>query len=157
MADDSYTVQRSVTIDAPQERIYEQIVDFHNWTRWSPWEGLDPAMQRTYSGSASGPGAVYAWAGNRKAGQGRMEITDASEPSRVQIALAFEKPFTSRSDTSFTIAPDGAGSRVTWSMTGKQTLMIRMMGIVKSMDKLIGPDFEKGLERLKAISEETPA
>jgi hypothetical protein len=156
MADDTYTVQRAVTIDARQERIYEQIIDFHNWTNWSPWEGLDPALQRTYSGAAAGPGAVYSWSGNRKAGQGRMEITDAAEPSRIQIALAFEKPFSSRSDTSFTITPEGSGSRVTWSMTGKQTLMIRMMGIVKSMDKLIGPDFEKGLARLKATTE-TPA
>jgi hypothetical protein len=82
-----------------------------------------------------------------------MKITDATEPSKVQIDLAFEKPFKSHSDTSFTIQPEGSGSRVLWSMTGEKTFMTRVMGIFKSMDKMIGPDFEKGLAKLKATAE----
>jgi len=153
MADDTYTVERSVKVDAPQARIYEQIVDFHNWRTWSPWEDVDPELKRTYSGPASGTGAVYGWSGNRKAGQGRMEIVDGTEPSRVQIDLVFEKPWKARNDTAFTIEPAGSGSLVTWSMIGKKTLVTKVMGIVKSMDSLIGPDFERGLARLKAVSE----
>lgn len=157
MAGDTYTVERSATIDAPQARIYDQVADFHNWTSWSPWEDVDPELKRTYSGAASGTGAVYAWSGNRKAGQGRMTITDAAEPSRVQIDLVFEKPFKARSDTVFRILPEGPGSRVTWTMTGKKTLMTKVMGLFKSMDAMIGPDFEKGLSRLKAVCEQSPA
>ena len=150
---DTYTVERAVTIDASPARIYEQIASFRNWTSWSPWEDVDPELRRTYSGVESGSGAVYHWSGNRKAGQGRMEITEATEPSKVQIELLFEKPFKARNDTHFTIVPEGSGSRVTWSMTGKNTLMTKVMGIFKSMDKLLGPDFEKGLSRLKATAE----
>ena len=153
MADDTFSVERSVAIDAPPVRIYDQIANFHHWTSWSPWEDLDPGLTRFYSGAESGTGAVYAWSGNRKAGQGRMEITDATEPERVQIDLAFEKPWKSRSDTAFTIAPLGSGSRVTWTMTGKKTRMTKVMGIFRSMDKFLGPDFEKGLARLKATTE----
>ncbi len=153
MADDTYTVERSVTMDAPAERIYEQIADFHNWTNWSPWEDVDPELKRSFSGAESGPGAVYGWSGNRKAGQGRMEITDATQPSRVQIDLRFEKPFKARNDTWFTISSEGSGSRVTWTMTGQKTLMTKVMGIFTSMDKMIGPDFEKGLGRLKTTTE----
>ena len=153
MADDTYTVERSATIDAPPERIYEQIVDFHHWPAWSPWEDIDSNLQRTYSGSEAGAGAVYRWSGNRKAGQGQMEITEATAPSRVQIDLVFEKPFKARNDTSFTIQPEGPGSRVIWSMTGKKTLMTKVMGVFKSMDAMIGPDFEKGLDRLKTTTE----
>jgi hypothetical protein len=153
MADDTYSVRRSVAIDAPPARIYEQIASFHHWTSWSPWEDVDPELKRTYSGAESGTGAVYRWSGNRKAGQGRMEITGATEPASVQIDLVFEKPWKARNETVFTIAPDGSGSRVTWSMTGKKTLMTRVMGIFKSMDKLLGPDFEKGLARLKVTTE----
>jgi uncharacterized protein YndB with AHSA1/START domain len=153
MADDSYTVERSTTIAAPPARVYAEVADFHNWTRWSPWEDLDPALKRDYSGAASGTGAVYAWSGNRKAGQGRMRMTEATEPSTVRIDLLFEKPFKSRSDTIFEIQPDGAGSRVTWTMVGKKTLVTRVMGVFKSMDSLIGPDFEKGLARLKSATE----
>jgi len=157
MADDTYTVERSATIDAPPGLIYDQIANFHNWTNWSPWEDVDPELKRTYSGAESGTGAVYGWSGNRKAGQGSMEITDASEPSMVQIDLAFEKPWKARNDTMFTIHPEGSGSLVVWSMSGKKTLVTKVMGVFKSMDKLLGPDFEKGLARLKATTERSAA
>ncbi len=157
MADDTYTVTRSTTIDAPPERVYEQIVDFHNWTHWSPWEDLDPDLKRTYSGSESGKGATYAWAGNRKAGEGRMEITEATEPSKVRIDLAFLKPFKAQSEVVFAIAPDGTGSRVTWTIEGRKTLMTKVMGVFKSMDAMIAPDLDKGLGRLKATSEKPAA
>ncbi len=155
MAGDTYTVERSATIDAPPARVYDQIADFHKWTDWSPWEDVDPELKRTYSGAESGTGAVYAWSGNRKAGQGRMQIADATQPSRVKIDLVFEKPWKARNGTVFTIQPEGSGSRVTWSMTGKKTLMTKAMGLIKSMDKLLGPDFEKGLARLKATAEKS--
>jgi hypothetical protein len=153
MADDTYTVERSATMDAPPTRIYRQIADFHNWTNWSPWEDVDPQLRRTYSGAESGRGAVYSWSGNRKAGQGRMEIVEATEPSKVQIDLVFEKPWKARSDTLFTIEPAGDGSRVTWTMTGQKSFMTKVMGVFTSMDKMVGPDFEKGLARLKAATE----
>jgi uncharacterized protein YndB with AHSA1/START domain len=154
MAGDKYTVERSTTMAAPPERVYAQVENFHNWANWSPWEELDPQMQRTYSGAEAGAGAVYSWSGNRKAGQGRMEIAEAAEPSRVRIDLSFEKPWKSRNDTVFTIEPTQAGSRVTWTMTGEKTLMTKVLGIFTSMDKMVGPDFEKGLARLKAVTEE---
>lgn len=157
MADETYTVQRSISIDSPPVAVYDQIANFHNWTKWSPWEDVDPALKRSYSGPESGTGAVYGWSGNRKAGQGRMEIVDAVSPSRVQIDLAFEKPWKARNDTVFTIQPEGSGSRVTWLMTGKKTLMTRAMGLFTSMDKLLGNDFDKGLARLKDASEKAAA
>jgi len=157
MADDTYTVERSVTIYASPANIYGQIANFHNWTSWSPWEGVDPDLKRTYSGAESGTGAVYGWSGNRKAGQGRMEITDTTDPSRVQIDLVFEKPWKSRNDTIFTIEQVGSESRVTWLMTGRKSFMTKMMGIFKSMDKLLGPDFERGLAELKATAEKSSA
>ncbi|HLL08326.1 MAG TPA: SRPBCC family protein [Nocardioidaceae bacterium] len=153
MAEDTYTVERSARIDAPPARVYAQIANFRQWPKWSPWEDVDPNLQRTYSGAESGLGAVYAWSGNRKAGQGRMEITEADEPSLVRIDLVFEKPWKARNDTSFVIRPEGLGSHVTWSMTGQRTLITKAMGVFKSMDKFLGPDFEKGLARLKATAE----
>ena len=156
MSEDRYTVERAALVAARPEQVYEQVVDFRRWTAWSPWEELDPQMQRTYSGAESGVGAVYAWSGNRKAGQGRMQITDATAPSRVGIDLDFVKPWKSHNVTVFTLAPegpDGQATRVTWTMTASKTLMTKVMGIFTSMDKMVGPDFEKGLERLKRVAE----
>ena len=151
---DTYTVQRSTSIAAPAQAVYSHIADFHRWNAWSPWDDLDPDLRRTYSGADSGEGAKYAWAGNRKAGEGTMEITDATEPSRVQIALEFLKPFKSSSTTTFDLRSEGDSTSVTWTMIGPKTLMTRVMGIFKSMDKMIGPDFEKGLAQLKSVVEE---
>lgn len=151
---DTYTVERSIEINASAESVYAQIVDFRNWKPWSPWEGLDPDLEQAYSGSESGTGAVYTWSGNRKAGEGRMEITDTTQPSSVQIALDFLKPFKSSSVTTFQLTDRAGTTGVVWSLTGPNTLMLKVMGIFKSMDKMIGPDFEKGLASLKAVSEQ---
>ena len=150
---DSYVVERSVDIDAPAAAIYPHLVGFREWTAWSPWEDLDPNLFRTYSGAASGVGAVYEWSGNRKAGQGRMEIEAASAPTALAVQLDFVKPFKSSSTASFALTPTDSGTRVTWSMVGRKTLMTKFMGVFMSMDKMIGPDFEKGLARLKALVE----
>jgi Polyketide cyclase / dehydrase and lipid transport len=149
---DTYEVVRTRTIDAPTAVIHDLITDFQEWRRWSPWEDLDPDLQRTYSGAERGVGSVYEWSGNRKAGQGRMEVT-GDEPLEVVVAVTFLKPFKSASTATFTLAPAGAGTEVTWTMVGPKTIATRVMGLFTSMDKMIGPDFEKGLTRLKAAAE----
>jgi len=150
---DTYTVHRSATLDASPDRIYQQIIDFHNWSAWSPWDEMDPSMNKTYSGPDAGVGAGYAWTGNRKVGQGSMEITGATEASSVQIALEFLKPFKASNTTEFTLRSVGDGTEVTWAMTGRKTLMTRIMSVFKSMDSMVGPDFERGLARLKQVVE----
>lgn len=153
---DTYTVSRSATMAAPPERIYDQLVDFHRWPAWSPWEGLDPDMERHYEGAESGVGAAYRWSGNRKAGQGRMEILQATAPREIGIKLDFDKPFKSSNTTMFTLRPQGAGTEVTWTMVGPRSLMLKVMGVFMSMDKMVGRDFEKGLARLAAVVEREP-
>ena len=143
-----FEVVREVTIPAPRATVFDLLVDFHRWPEWSPWEDIDPNMQRTYSGSPSGVGAVYEWDGNRKAGAGRMEITSADAPSRLQLALQFLKPFKSSNTTTFELDERDGATRVTWRMVGPKTFMTRVMGIFASMDKMVGGDFEKGLARL---------
>lgn len=147
---DEYVVERSMHVDAPPSALYERIVELKRWQAWSPWEDLDPQMDRTYEGPDRGVGARYSWSGNRKAGTGHMVVTDAVDDERVVFDLVFEKPVRSRSVTSFLLAPDGDGTAVTWRLTGPKTLMTKVMGLFTSMDKMIGPDFEKGLDRLRA-------
>jgi uncharacterized protein YndB with AHSA1/START domain len=148
-----FRVQRSARIKAPPSKIFASLDDFHNWAAWSPWEKLDPAMQRTFSGAPRGPGSIYEWIGNRQVGQGRMEITDSSAPTRLALALHFLKPFEARNTTEFTLAPDGDSTDVTWTMRGSSPFVIKVMGVFVSMDKLVGKDFESGLANLKRVAE----
>jgi hypothetical protein len=146
----TFVVEREQRVNGAPAAVLERIVDFHRWQAWSPWEDIDPELRRTYSGPDSGVGAIYEWEGNRKAGKGRMAITAVAPNESVTIDLQFLRPFKSRSAVEFAVRPDGESTIVRWTMTGPKTLMTKVMGIFTSMDKVIGPDFEKGLARLKA-------
>ena len=150
-----FEVARSVSVGAEPGRVHSLIDDFHAWTAWSPWEDVDPDLQRTYTGPASGVGARYAWKGNRKAGQGVMEIT-GSTPRQIDVRVSFLKPWKATNEVAFELAPAGSGTDVTWRMWGENTGVAAVFARVVSMDKLVGKDFEKGLARLKAVAE-TPA
>ena len=147
-----FHVSRSTQIAAPPERIHALLDDFHEWRRWSPWEDLDPDMDRTYAGPDSGVGAKYAWRGSGRAGQGRMEILE-SEPHHVAVELVFAAPMRATNRVDFTLVPKGDTTGVEWVMTGPQNVVMRLMGKLMSMDKMVGPDFERGLARLKAAAE----
>ncbi len=153
MQPDSFKVQRSATIKAAPEKILPLISDFHNWASWSPWENLDPAMKRTFSGAAKDKGAVYAWEGNDKVGAGRMEILDVTQPTRVDIKLDFLRPFESHCQTEFTLQAQGDSTVVTWTMSGPSAFITKLMGLVASMDSMVGKDFESGLASMKAVAE----
>jgi hypothetical protein len=150
---DEFRIQRSAHINAPPEKIFPLLNDFHNWPSWSPWEKLDPSMQRAHSGAPSGLGAIYQWEGNKKVGKGRMEIT-LSSPVQITIKLDFFKPFEAHNTAEFTLDRDGNATDITWAMLGKQPFMFKVMTLFMSMDKMVGKDFEAGLANMKAVAEE---
>ncbi|WP_297516100.1 SRPBCC family protein [uncultured Caulobacter sp.] len=149
----TFVVTRTAVIDAPPEALEAMVSDFHQWSAWSPWEKMDPTMKRTYEGPAKGVGAAYAWVGNDKVGAGRMEIQTVTPGREVGFSLHFIKPFEANNAGRFTFEPQGAGAKVTWSMTGKNPFIAKVMGLIFDMDKMIGKDFEAGLANMKAAAE----
>jgi uncharacterized protein YndB with AHSA1/START domain len=149
----TFSVQRSRTIKVPPEKIFPLINDFQRWGGWSPWEKMDPAMNRRHSGAASGTGAVYEWEGNKKVGQGRMEIIESSPVRKVTIKLDFLKPFEAHNTAEFTLESIGDSTSVTWTMHGPAPFMSKLMTVFVSMDRMVGKDFETGLANMKAIAE----
>jgi uncharacterized protein YndB with AHSA1/START domain len=150
---DTFSVRRAAMVRAPPEKVFSLISDFHRWGSWSPWENRDPAMKRTYSGAESGKGAVYAWDGNKNVGSGRMEILDASSPSKIVIKLDFFKPFEAHNTAEFTMQPQGDATDVIWVMHGPAPILSKVMQVFMNMDSMIGRDFELGLANLKALTE----
>jgi uncharacterized protein YndB with AHSA1/START domain len=150
---DRFSVQRAAVINAPAEKVFPLIADFHEWRQWSPWEDRDPDLQRTYGGADRGKGAVYAWEGNKNVGSGRMEILEASSPSRIVIKLDFFKPFEAHNTAEFTMLPQGNATNLNWVMHGPAPFMSKVMQVFMSFDRMIGKDFEAGLANLKTISE----
>lgn len=150
---DTVHYERSAVISARPERILAQIDDFRKWSAWSPWDKLEPDMQRTYSGAPSGVGAKYAWEGKKKAGAGHMEITRITADS-LELDLRFIKPWEAKCVTLFKTMPEGDVTRLTWTMTGPNSYMGKVFGLFMNMDKMIGKDFETGLAGIKAQAEQ---
>lgn len=148
-----FRIERSTTISAQAQTVFDRVNDFHHWNDWSPWHKLDPNMKQTYDGPASGVGAVYSWVGDKKVGEGRMTILESVPARAIKIKLEFIKPWTATNTSEFTFSQQGDATAVTWSMTGVNGFMGRAFSMIMNMDKLIGADFEKGLAQLKALAE----
>lgn len=147
---DTFVLERRTTINASPDSVFAHVNDFHRWEAWSPWAKLDPNMQATYSGPSSGTGATYEWTGNSDVGKGRMTITESVPVSKVVIALDFIEPMAANNITTFELTPSGEGTEVVWRMEGRNNYLSKLMTTFVSMEKLVGPDFERGLSQLNA-------
>lgn len=152
----AFRIERSRVITASPQTLFEQIDDLHQWHQWSPWARRDPAMQVDYVGATRGPGAEYHWSGNREVGKGSMIISDSRPGELVRMQLEFLEPFRASNIAEFALRPETGGTRVVWSMSGRNGFVGKLMGLVFDMDTMLGKDFDQGLAALKARAEGAP-
>ena len=151
---DTFRVERSASIQASPEKIYPYMSDFRKGDLWSPYEKKDPAMKRTFSGPASGKGAIYEFDGsNKTVGKGRLEIIEAVPPAKVILTLDMIAPMKGHNIVEYTLVPKGDSTKVTWAMTGRNTYLGKIVCTFINMDNMVGGDFEAGLANLKALVE----
>ncbi len=150
-----FTFSRSITVEAKPSTCYKLVNNFHTWEDWSPWAKMDPGMQAAYDGPASGVGASYTWSGNGKVGSGKMTLVKSTPSSLIDIQLEFLKPMKGDDLTEFTFTPEGQGkeTQVTWTMSGPLNLVEKAFHMVCNTDKMLAPDFERGLAQLKSLAE----
>lgn len=153
MRPDTFRVQRSIDINAPADKIFPLINDYRNWGSWSPYEHVDPGMQRTFSGAPTGKGSVYEWNGNKNIGHGRMEILEATPSSKIVIKLDFFSPFEAHNMAEFTMQPKGSATNVIWAMHGPVPFMAKIIHMFMNMDRMVGGQFQQGLTSMKAVAE----
>jgi hypothetical protein len=149
----AFRIERSIRISAPPASAFALVNDFHRWGAWSPWEKMDPNLERVYEGANSGKGSIYSWKGNNKVGEGRMTIEQTQENSKIVIKLEFFRPFKATNTATFTFTPEGDGTKVNWAMDGCNGFVAKGFHMVMDMDKLVGADFERGLAAMKDQAE----
>jgi uncharacterized protein YndB with AHSA1/START domain len=145
-----FRISRSAVIPAPPAAVFAQIDDLHKWNDWSPWAKLDPNAKNSFDGPASGVGAKFSWAGNNEVGEGTMTITESKPSELVVMRLDFKRPFEATSTAEFALKPDGSGTAVTWTMSGRNNFIGKAISLCMDCDKMVGGQFEKGLENLKS-------
>lgn len=153
---DCFRVTRSAQMAVPASVIFPLINDLHEWKNWSPYEKLDPNLQKTFEGPSVGPGSSYIWKGNKRAGEGRSTITESKPNEFVDLKLQFIKPFASTCQVKFTLVPTAGGTNVSWILDGSNNLMGKLMSLVMNMDTMIGKDFEEGLANLDRVAQRRP-
>ena len=153
MKPDEFRVERSATINASAEKIFPLINDLRAFGTWSPYEKMDPSMQRRYEGPSAGVDAIYGWSGNSNAGEGQMEIVESVPNEKVVMKLDFIKPFEAHNMVEFSLAPEGETTSITWAMHGPVTFLPKIMHVIFDMDKMVGGQFDEGLQNLKSVAE----
>jgi len=148
----SFSMQRSTTIAAPPEKVFALIDDLKAFNTWNPFALKDPTTKIAYEGAAAGVGAAYTWQGG-EAGAGRMAIVESKSPTLVAASLEFKEPMATTNRVEFTLVPQGAGTQVTWKMSGPMPFISKLITLFVSFDKMVGRDFETGLASLKALAE----
>ena len=149
-------VERSIVIEAPPATVFTVLNGFRQFNRWSPWADKDPQARYSLTGPETGVGARMSWTGNDDVGSGAQEILESVPYQLIRVQLEFSGFEDAENIAAYTLVPEGAGTRLTWSFDAdnSRTLMGRWFGLF--MDGMLGPDYEAGLARLKAFAESLP-
>ena len=146
-----FRVERSSTIAASPDALFEQVNDHRKFAVWNPWLKLDPNVKNTYSGPDSGVGAVCSWDGNNNIGAGSSTIIESKPGELVRQRMDWKRPMEGTSTVDFTFKSEGDKTVVTWAMYGKNGFMGKAVSVFMDCDKMIGPKFEEGLAELGKV------
>lgn len=150
IAPKTYEVSRSIELEHAPEKVWEYLKFLKKQQEWSPWAKKDPNMKLTFTGVDGEVGATSHWSGNKDVGEGEQEITRIDEGKRIEQDLRFLKPYKSQSDCYMDLDKLAENrSKVTWGFTGKNKFPMSIIMLFMSMDKMVGKDFEEGLQNLK--------
>jgi hypothetical protein len=147
----TFRVRRSTVIAAPAARILPLIADLRQFNTWNPYANKDPDMRITYRGPEAGLGAAYDFE-SRRAGTGSITILDGAAGT-VVMRLLMTAPFACDNTIEFALAPRGDATEVSWTMSGANAFIGKVMSLFCNMDKMVGKDFDTGLAALKAQAE----
>ena len=149
----SFRVQRSITIYAPQETVFTFINDLHSWEEWSGDSEDDKTVQKSYKGPESGKGATAEWHGTGRAGAASMTITESVPPSKVSVQVDWLKPFQAHNLNEFTVHSQGNETEVTWSIRASNLYPMKVVGIFVDMESAFGKHMDAALKNLKGVAE----
>jgi len=148
----NYEINRSIVIDRPKHEVFDYIKFIKNQDHYSKWVQTDPNMQKAFRGTDGTVGFVYAWNGNKQAGEGEQEITGVADGERITTEIRFKRPMSNIAHTYMvTEALTEHSTKVTWGMTGHSKYPVNLLtALLKGMLK---KDMDFSLGQLKSVLE----
>jgi uncharacterized protein YndB with AHSA1/START domain len=147
-------VSRSIEVNAPADRVFDQVNDLRNWEKWSPWKRMDPTMVMTFSNPPVGQNAFYKWESQDKhMGKGTMTLAKVTPYEEIVTKLEMED--WPASSSIFKFSHKGDAVLVTWSMEHHVGSMpwSRYMGLM--MKGALKKQFDDGLKGIKFYTEKS--
>ena len=151
---DAYKVERSVTIAAPADKVFENVNNLRKWEAWSPWAKIDPDAKIAFERPDAGKGAAMTWNGNDEVGEGKMTVVESDPNKAVNIKVSFTRPFEGGTNSDFSFTPKGDQTDVVGSMHGTHSFMEKAFCVVFKGIGMMGKDIDKGLSMLKSVAEQ---
>jgi effector-binding domain-containing protein len=149
----TYKVERNTFIKSNPVVIYGLTSNFQQWHLWVPWtKEVDSTAVFEMTGPAAQVGTSWVWNGEIL-GNGEMILKEVLPGQLVGYDLAFDQG-KYRSKGKIVIENQGDSTKVSWIDEGDlgYNPINRYFGLF--MGRMMGPDFEKGLAKLKKVAEE---
>jgi hypothetical protein len=147
-------VNKEVVINKPKQVVFDYIKQLKNQGNYAVWNKMDPNMKQSFSGNDGTVGFVSSWDGNKEVGKGTQTITAIKEGERLETQLHFIKPWESKADAFMTTASvTDSITKVNWGFKSKMPYPMNLMRLFMNMEKMLGDDYEKGLNNLKQVLE----
>ena len=151
----NYKISRTETIQAPINVVYSNVVDLKKWKSWDSSIASDPGAENNFLGPKRGLNQKHEWNGT-KVGVGEQTIKDAVENETIETELILYSPFSMRAKGNWVFIKADDGVHVTWSVEGELSYPFkRFLGL--TLDGRLGTNFEKGLQKLKNVTEKMAA
>ena len=152
--DGNFRYEQDIYIDAPVEKVWENVNSMEDINSWSPWVDQDPEMQQSMSGKSGEIGQTHSWESEKEdVGKGSQTITAMNPPHEIHTMMKFYEPYEAEAIAFVILKPEGAGTMATWGFENDMPYPWRVGRLFMDMGEMLAPDYKKGLERLKALSE----
>jgi uncharacterized protein YndB with AHSA1/START domain len=155
VAPEGFYVKRTTTINAPASTVFPYVSSLKAMDAWSPWSEKDPNMVNEYEGTDGTVGAVNSWSSDvEEVGVGSQKITKIEPNKSIHTHLSFKKPHESESDATVRLTEVDGKTTVTWGLRGSYGSVERLFMMFVDIEGNIGPEFQKGLDKLKTQVEQ---
>jgi hypothetical protein len=147
-----YFIQCQVTINAPNQKVFDYIKLLKNQDHFNKWVMVDPDMKKEFKGADGTAGFIYGWNGNKKAGEGEQKIKSIAEGKSIETEVRFIRPFASIAYANMAVeAISDNQTKVKWNNSSAMKYPMNIM--VSMIEKMLAKDMDISLSNLKTILE----